>query len=249
MNNTISLRCATHNLCHFGKSPFDRDELFPDHSYRNGYEPEMLPVMKERWKAVYDSFDADLIGLQEYCPFFDLAHTIPVPEQVFLPYGLSVYADDFVNAAGHRLAAASKTPLLKAYERSFMPVSERRYQKFFMDIHGRRIAVFNTHPMPKGTPEAIATRQAEYRILLKEFRKEKTFIAFGDFNARTAEEFGIFLDAGLKMANTGTGTEEHGLTCDNIIVSPDFTIQKTALSDSAFSLSDHAVLRAELLLA
>ena len=232
------LRAATHNICHMGKNPIDRTELFPDGSYRNGYAPELTELMKRLWWEVYGGFFADQIGLQEYCPWFDLAGTVRTQEQVFAPFGYTV------TDGGSGLALASRFPAEHLCEGDFAPVSSRRWQKFRVDLGGVPVTVFNCHPMPR-RPEI---RQQEYAILLAEFAKEETFVAFGDFNARTAKEYEVFRAAGYAMANHGLVTVENGCMCDNIVASPNFSFSRIQILDPQFLLSDHAILLAELTL-
>lgn len=234
-----TIRVATHNICHTGWNPLDHTELFPDHSYRNGYPEEISGLMKENWKNVYSGFSADLIGLQEYCEWFDLGHTKTTAETVFRPFGYEIVHP------GRGLAVATRFALEPVYESDFQPVSNRRRQKFYAEIDGKRVAILNSHPTPR--LDGGDVRQAEYRILMEDFAKETYFIAFGDYNARTAEEFRIFEEAGYPMANRGIGTvRKSGCTCDNIIVSPNIRILKTELFDPDYLLSDHQVLYAEI---
>ena len=225
-----------------GFNPLNGSELFPDLTYRFGYEADKAEMMKNNWDAVYASFQADIIAFQEYCPWFDLAHTIPTRQALFERYGYQVDEGELVS--NMRLSIASKHPLEKGYEKSFLPASERRRRKVYITVDGTRIAVFNCHPTPHGDGEI---RRQEYALLIEDMKQEETFIAFGDYNARTIDEFQIFANAGFPMANTGMGTvRKSGCTCDNIIVSPNISIEKVALFDQEFTLSDHMVLYAEL---
>ena len=234
----MKLRVATHNICHMGKNPIDRTELFPDGTYRNGYEADMVDLMKRNWKQAYESFTADIIGLQEFHSWFDLGSTIRTEDQVFQPFGYELFRQD------NGLAVASRFPLVHEVEADFEPVSKRRWQKFRLHLNGREIAVFNTHP----TPRDAKIRQKEYEILIGEFRKEACFLAFGDFNAKTADEYEIFREAGFPMANDGIVTVENGSMCDNIVASPNVKFERVDVYDPEFSLSDHAVLYAEVVI-
>jgi len=238
------LRVATHNVCHMGFNPLNGSELLPDLTHRFGYEADKVEMMKKNWDAVYSAFSADIIAFQEYCPWFDFAHTIPTREALFERFGYLVDEGEWVS--NMRLTIASKMPLEKGYERSFMPASERRRRKAYVTVGDKRIAIFNCHPTPGNNQEV---RQREYALLLENFKDEEYFIACGDYNARTMDEFEIFKKAGYSMANTGIGTvRKTGLTCDNIIVSQNIRIEKTELFDKEFSLSDHAILYAEVLI-
>ena len=230
----LRLRVATHNICHMGKNPVDRTELFPDGTYRNGYEADMAGLMREYWEEVYGSFSADFVGTQEYFPWFDLAHAMKTEETVFRPEGYEVHD------GGHGLAQLAKRPVEHVAEADFGGISARRWQKFHTEIGGIRIALFNTHPMPK--TERAAIRAQEYAFLIEEFRKEPYFLAFGDFNAHDGAEFEPFLRAGFHIANPGLTTVEGGPPCDNIIASPNITLSNVALYDVDLRLSDHMVL-------
>ena len=232
--NMLKLRVATHNICHMGKNPADRTELFPDGTYRNGYEADMAGLMKEYWDEVYGCFEADFVGTQEYFPWFDLARTMRTEEAVFAPKGYEVHD------GGHGLALISKHPVRIAEEADFGEISARRWQKFYTEIQGIRIAIFNTHPMPKAERRMI--RAQEYEFLIREFLKEPYFLAFGDFNAHDGEEFEPFLHAGFHLANPGLCTVETGSPCDNIISSPNIRLTNVTLYDVDLRLSDHMVL-------
>ena len=233
----IRLRVATHNICHMGKNPVDRTELFPDGSYRMGYEADMVCRMKQYWEEVYGSFSADFIGVQEYYPWFDLAHTMRTDETVFAPKGYAVHF------GGHGLGLLSKHPVTPCEEADFGEISTRRWQKFYAEIGGIRIALFNTHPMPKAERRPI--REQEYAFLMKEFQKEPYFLTFGDFNAHTGDEFEPFLRAGFHIANPGLTTVEGGPPCDNIIASPNIRLSNVTLYDVDLRLSDHMVLASD----
>ena len=234
----MNLKVATHNVCHMGMNPIDRSELFDGDTYRNGYPAEIIEMMRREWKNAYSLFDSDIIGIQEYFPWFDLARTIRAEDEVFKPLGMNV------EYAGRNLALATKFPFRKEYQDTFDGISPRQKEKFTVDVGGREIAVFNCHPTPKAGNENI--RALEYEKLIEIFSKEDTFIAFGDFNAQTPAEFEPFLKAGFNMANTGIVTEEKGRTTDNIIVSGNIKLTGVKTFDKEFVLSDHAILWAEL---
>lgn len=231
----MKLKLVSHNICHMGWHPIKRHELFPDKSYINGYEEDVVDLQKENWKTVYDGISADLIGIQEYCEWFDNAHTIRTEDQVFGPMGYTIAGE-----SGIRLA--TKHPAELVIDTNFAPVSVRRWQKFYVTVEGRKIAVFNTHPMPHDAE----VRQQEYAMLVEEFKKEETFLCFGDYNGRTADEYEIFPRSGFNMANTGIGTTKNGATCDNIVTSPNIHFSKILVLDTENKLSDHWVLYAEV---
>lgn len=241
MNVMKTYTVATHNICHTGWDPRYRTETFPDHSLRLGYKEEILDVMRENWKKVYSLFNAELIGIQEYCPWFNLKHTEKTVDHIFHPLGYEI------TNGGQGLEIASQIPVTPVYETTFEPVSDRRLQKFYTVINEKRIAVFNCHPSPKSDQKEL--RQAEYRVLLEEIGKEEWVIAFGDFNSKCVEELCVFQEAGYSLANTGFGTVvDTGSACDNIIVSPNIQISNVELFDTEHLLSDHMVLAASLLI-
>lgn len=230
---------ATHNICHMGYNPQDGTQLFPDGKYRFGYETDMVETMMQNWEKVYSSFSADIIGIQEHYFWIDQRHMHITEKEIFNRFGYEVEDGDM------GLAVASKLPLTRVCELSFAPVSKRRWQKFYIEADGKKIAVFNSHPTPKDNREI---RRQEYELLLDEFKNEECFIAFGDYNARSIDEFEIFADAGYHMANAGITTTVGGHTCDNIIVSSNIEVGDILLFDEGFSLSDHNILLAELLI-
>lgn len=234
----MKCRVATHNVCHMGMNPIDRSELFSGNTYRNGYPEEIVELMKREWANAYALFDADFIGIQEYFPWFDLKRSVVTEEQVYRPFG---YAVEY---GGRNLAFASKHPFKKIYQDTFEGISVRQKEKFTLNFDGRDITIFNSHPSPgPGKEEA---RRKEYEKLVELFDEEETFVAFGDYNARSADEFEPFVKAGYSMANTGISTEEKGNPTDNIIVSKNIKITSVGTFDKEFVLSDHAILWAEL---
>lgn len=237
----MKLTVATHNICHMGKDPIDRSELV-NGAYRNGYDADKVALMRASWEAVYEPLHADLIGIQEYFPWFDNAHTIRTDDVIFHPYGLKRFCGD------HGVALASRFELTPVSEGTFEGVSKRYHQKFYLDLDGIRLAVFNTHPTPKVSEEGRRLRRAEYEALIRDFEQEQYFVAFGDYNACTLDEYEPFRAAGYPTANMGIHTVENGNMCDNIIVSPNLSIRHIRLCDPAFTLSDHAVLMADICL-
>lgn len=235
----MKLKVATHNVCHMGMNPIDRSELFEGHTYRNGYPEEILELMKREWKNAYSLFEADMMGLQEYFPWFDLKRTILTEEQVYAPFGYQV------DYGGRNLGFACKYPFSKIYQDTFGDISGRQKEKFTVNVEGKEITVFNSHPSPG--PLRAGERRKEYEKLVELFDEEETFVAFGDFNALSPSEFDPFLKAGYELANTGNiVTEEKGNITDSIIVSKNIKITDVQTFDKEFVLSDHAILWAEL---
>ena len=242
----IKLSTATHNICHCGFDPITHNEMLPDKTHRFGYDPDKVNMMKEYWHQVYSSFSADVIGFQEFCPWLDSEKKLNTASELFEPFGYKV--DEGAWESKMRLSIASRLPMERVYEMNFEPVSLRRRRKNYLTVDGRRIAIFNCHLTAGQDYDEV--RRGEREILLEEFKKEDCFIAFGDYNSRTGDEFEIFADAGFNMANdTGFGTvRKTGHSCDNIIVSPNIRIEKTELFDRDYLLSDHNVLYAELVI-
>lgn len=118
----------------------------------------------------------------------------------------------------------------------------RGYQKCYIEVDGKQIAVFNTHIAAKG-----ATATAQIRELFELLQEETYFIALGDFNVechstQDSEYTNVvkqFIDAGYNLSNwtaeTGfvdtwfNGSTVEGSTwvcpCDNIITSPNIDIE------------------------
>lgn len=83
------LRVASHNVCHSGFDPENGQEMV-DGAYRYGYPEDWIGKKRENWKRVYSGFSADIIGLQEYCRWFDLSHTEKTEDVVYRPFGYEI---------------------------------------------------------------------------------------------------------------------------------------------------------------
>lgn len=124
----------------------------------------------------------------------------------------------------------------------FADVSENRgYMRAYINVNGKRVAVFNTHIEVHGNPRQY-TQCAE---LYEEFAKEDYFIALGDFNyeghSKTGSEWPRMaeplINEGYNLCNwtddTGfvdtwfagsTPTSGQACPCDNIITSANIDV-------------------------
>lgn len=130
----------------------------------------------------------------------------------------------------------------------------RGYQKCYIRIDGKNIALFNTHLAAYS--QYRSTRIAQAMELLEEMQNEQYCIAVGDFNmgAATYEDYEYiymakpYVDAGFNMANWKTGlidtwfdgstvegsTSKH--PTDNIIASPNIDIDLVVVDESKLAV-------------
>ena len=150
----------------------------------------------------------------------------------------------------------------------FTDVLENRgYMKAYINVNGKRVAVFNTHIEVLGSTQHY-TQPAE---LYAEFAKETYFIALGDFNfeehSTTGNEWPRMakplIDAGYNLCNWtqetgfvdtwfgGTTTGGYDCPCDNIITSAnidvlDIVYDQTKIEAHAGVTIDHIPVIASL---
>lgn len=195
---------------------------------RNGNQ-----TMQER---IMNAYKPDIVGLQELG-----SGTMPA-------LGVTLFADYPYQTLGsqtNKTGVVSKIALDNpTYTQYVAKASETRgYNKAYITVNGKRIAFFNTHLEVLGG----TAHTAQAKELFDALQEETSFIAVGDYNVEChstndAEYTAVvkqFIDAGYNLSNwtaqTGfvdtwfNGTTVAGSNyvcpCDNIITSPDITIE------------------------
>ena len=146
----------------------------------------------------------------------------------------STSATASTNKSGIVSKYALTNPTFTAYTQK---ASETRgYEKTYITVNGKQIALFNTHMETIGS---YAVHVAQMKQLFDDVQTENTFIAIGDFNAEChstsdaeyTDTLKQWVDAGYNMVNwkaTFTDSWFNGTTvagsnykcpCDNIITS------------------------------
>lgn len=188
-------------------------------------------TMQER---ILQAYQPDIVGLQELG-----GGSMP-------SLGVTLFADyqnQFLGSDTNKSGIVSKyaltNPTFTAYTQK---ASETRgYEKTYITVNGKQIALFNTHMETIGS---YAVHVAQMKQLFDDVQTENTFIAIGDFNAEChstsdaeyTDTLKQWVDAGYNMVNwkaTFTDSWFNGTTvagsnykcpCDNIITSQDINI-------------------------
>ena len=136
---------------------------------------------------------------------------------------------------------------------------DRFYGKCLIAFEGVDIWLLNTHCAYQGESDFDLARKGQFEELLAEMQQHEYCICCGDFNAWSADEFEVFTDAGMNIANCGdfgefiTWDPNHASqtwpfgAIDNIITTPNIYIQNVYTGLYDYNLfSDHMPLLADL---
>jgi endonuclease/exonuclease/phosphatase family metal-dependent hydrolase len=197
---------------------------------------------------IFMKYNPDIIGFQEY-------YTTSQMDGVDLPTFLGRYWRNLeigdTKIANYTKAVASNLELTEPSTVYYTVYSESRsYQKMYVTVNGKRIAIFHTHLDYDNLGSPQTSKVKQMKELFDAVSQEEYFIAFGDVNTvcqSTADADYInmikqFVDAGYNCANcseqhgfygtwTNGTTETNGLweQNDNIITSANIDIRKVII--------------------
>lgn len=163
--------------------------------------------------SIFSAHNPDLIAFQEYDSGDKLEGYSSGTTNDFITEYADYLEEGNLSGDGAALAIASNYELTSAETVRFESVPSDRYQKAYITIGGKRIAVYNVHLT--WDSESPAKRYAEAQELFEVLRNEEYFILIGDVNTTcesTEDESYIqmvkpFVDAGCGVANC---TDERG---------------------------------------
>ena len=215
---------------------------------------------QEMQTRIMNAYKPDIIGLQE------LGTGMPaLGTTLFANYPYQFIGSE-TNKAGIVSRIVLSNPTFTAYTSK---ASETRgYEKAYITVNNKQIALFNTHLEVKGGTPHIA----QAIELFDELQEETSFIAIGDYNVEchdTADSeytnvIKQFVDAGYNLSNWTTetgfvdtwfnGTTVEGSSwvcpCDNIITSADIDITNIVYDpiklEYTSNVIDHIAVIAEL---
>lgn len=201
---------------------------------------------------IISTYDPDIIGLQEVTR----NETMPViAESLF-----SGYTNKYLGTQENKSAIVSKLALADVSAAVFASVKNetRGYQKGYITVKGKTIAVFNTHLEVLGNPQHIL----QAKEFFDELQKETSFIALGDFNIEChsindPEYINVikqYADAGYHLSNwTSNGfidtwynastiaQSNYKCPCDNIITSSDINISSVVYDPIKLEVDTYAI--------
>lgn len=211
---------------------------------------------------IFTAYSPDVVGFQEYYADRSSGNGIGgiLPSTFLGRYWKDlVEGDDTLGAndvpyVGNTKAVASKFELQDATDTVFTSrrTNTRSYQKMYIEVGGKRIAVFNTHLEWYSTTPAVSSNKqyGQAAELLEAVSKEDYFILIGDFNTKCMDVghddytyvMKPFVDAGYNCANCtaaagfiptctdGSGyDDEPWYAVDNIITSANISIDRVVL--------------------
>ena len=202
------------------------------------------------WKDMLDDQDVDILAGQEWLRYFDRDNTMTAEDSLFA----YKYRYQYSTSTGNGKNLVSKTECYDYAVYTFSNGSGREYIKTYTEINGKTVCLINAHCSLE--TDFTVNRKAEFEELIRIMDQEEYVILFGDFNAYTVSEFGLFTEAGYSVVNGGAlGTFDtwsnfdkasywENKAIDNIIVSP--TIRILDAEVDRRDLSDHSMLSASL---
>ena len=198
---------------------------------------DQVAIQKARYQELFAKYQPDLICTQETPEYANVGNTVK---------GSTFFEDRYQYYEGNlgslgQMYVSNKPILqqpLKVFYTSGSDTS-RYYEKTYVYFNGIKIAVFNTH-----LALTSADRELEIAELITAMSAEEYVILCGDFNNNDGiSELSAFTTAGYVLANGGTlGTFNTcgSLAIDNIIVSPNITIEKAKVENVLFEdRNDH----------
>lgn len=212
--------------------------------------------------GIFENNDADVLCMQEYMTQFSSTRTA---ESVLSPY--FQYRNCRQVGTYYGRGICSKYELSDYTVNTYTDNANRYYDKAYITVGGRRIAVFTTH----FDPHSFDNRKLEVQQLITALSNEEYFICCGDYNVLTIRIDGDtdtsedyleivkpLLDAGFHCANWSTegfiptmGAHQLLACIDGIITSANIDVinayaDQSKLNDSAVEYVDHVAFVAVL---
>lgn len=222
-----------------------------NYQWCNGINSQL--VMQQ---AIMDKYSPDIIGLQEAGINNRNATAFPALANQFL----SGYTKQLSTQATNRNGIASKIPYTDFQSIRYTENDDENwdYSKCYIEVDGKRIAWFNTHFTYRNNAETRERKHKQAKELFEAAELEDYAILTGDFNMfdlsfDSDDYIGIgkqFADAGYHLANwnedvgfvkTGTvltyatSLDQFLYASDNIIVSPNITIDRVVFDTTKLS--------------
>ena len=233
-----SLRFATWNIGHYSWGRASNPTVT---------SPE-VPAIARNYRRFLNVIDADVLGVCEYSEELTCDGDEKADEHIFPGYPQAAKGPK--RAFQHDVVFFRRFRELERRQR-FYPKHQQDtyYQAVKLDVFGRGVWFVETHLDWKiWQPGHAGDRIDQMKTLIADFASEPYVVIGGDFNIAAlnpdgtrrfmVEEFGLFADAGYRMANDGSvATAKRNAPLDNIFV------RGLEMSDVRFhkagDLSDH----------
>ena len=215
-------------------------------------EDSKVKEQSGKFRKMLGDNNIDLLCGQEWLYYYDRSNKIPAQEYLFDFKYPWQFCTEF-SFTGKNIV--SKFACSKVSNIEFTSGSKRTYLRTNLMYMNKSICIINAHCSTETNFDSY--RKAEFEELLNIMKTNEYCIIMGDFNAFSVDEFQMFLDAGMDIANGNLfGTFESwsnfdkvhpewkNKAIDNIIVTPNISIQNVTCDRR--DLSDHSMLIAEL---
>lgn len=215
-------------------------------------EDSKVKEQSGKFRKMLGDNNVDLLCGQEWLYYYDRSNKIPAQEYLFDFKYPWQFCTEF-SFTGKNIV--SKFACSKVSNIEFTSGSKRTYLRTNLMYMNKSICIINAHCSTETNFDSY--RKAEFEELLNIMKTNEYCIIMGDFNAFSVDEFQMFLDAGMDIANGNLfGTFESwsnfdkvhpewkNKAIDNIIVTSNISIQNVTCDRR--DLSDHSMLIAEL---
>lgn len=224
-------RIATFNYREGGRIPTPNTILLKAFQYVEEIGASIVGMQEQAQSGYYD-IEKYVSPMFPYTHFFKSFNPKTVPPR---DYGNLTISSMPMIATGGGLI-----------ETTFPEIEQRSYNRTVYNIHGKTIAVYNTHLDHTGTETRAQQIQFLYDVIKKDNTEYK--IILGDFNTRFASHWQVFLNDGYIHHNDNEFPtfKESGEGIDGVITSPGLNVVNKNYIVTDDKVSDHNIFWCEL---
>lgn len=232
----------------------------------NGIERGSEEAMLEYRRAIAE-IHADILVTQMDDNYVDVNGTMLAKDFIFAMF-TNRYFTDYVYSSTltEHMGVCSNYPFLSVESKTYSQwYGHKLFQKGYVVINGKKIAIYNIHLPWKDKN----VRRQNIAQLIQDAQNDEYVVFIGDYNpdnaiegepqgggSTYAEDLQIFKDAGYVPANAGYlgvyttyDLEDTSVKypCDNIVLSPNITIQKFGMVVKGY-MNDHFIVYSDIVI-
>ena len=239
----IKFRYAHWNIGHFTYYDGRQGSATPDIPVANS------EAMAIRYKKAINAIDADVLGVCEDDPIFDVEGNTSLGK-LYYKYNIKYQGTkhNYMCASIYaNLPLTVKSVTEVKYPRT---VQANRYYKLMVaSLNGHTVKIVETHLDWDQGDSGATYRAAQIQKLIADFANDQYVIISADFNTVSTTEYDAFTSAGFELANHGYIGDlitHRGQSYLDNIVCRGFKISNIKVEESTFELSDHACISCDL---
>lgn len=206
--------------------------------------------MKERYRALINDVNADILCICEDDPVFDAAGTTSL-SAIYSCYNTKMQGTKYNYVCA---SVYSNLPATNVGETKYTNTiqANRYYKTTLFNLNGKDVYVVETHLDWNQNSNGPAYRASQIQQVIAAFNDKDYVIICGDFNITTykeEEEMQPFIDAGYTLANGGylgfLRTERIWSHIDHICAKG-FSVSNIKLYEESLDLSDHCLISCDI---